>query len=90
MLTNKINEITVWLDQLEDEGQDVSLIRLLCSYNYLVSIVVHGDKYLTTVELDGFNVQNTYWHQGSAGMVREGFGCGWQMDNGDYVYGWSL
>lgn len=35
MITNQINEISVWLDQLEDEGVDVSLMRLLCTYNYL-------------------------------------------------------
>ena len=34
-MIDPINEITVWLDQLEDDGQDVSCLRLLCSYNYL-------------------------------------------------------
>lgn len=35
MITNQINEVSVWADQLEDEGQDVSLLRLLCIYNYI-------------------------------------------------------
>lgn len=38
MIIYQINEISVWLDQLEDEGQDVLSMRLLCSYNYCVPL----------------------------------------------------
>lgn len=38
MLVSQINEISVWLDQQEDEGLDVSLLRNMCVYNYLFPI----------------------------------------------------
>lgn len=38
-----INEITVWADKLEDEGTDVSLIRLLCSNNFLCNVVMYSE-----------------------------------------------
>lgn len=40
MIINLINEFTVWIDSLEDEGIDVSLLRLLCSYNYFPYLMV--------------------------------------------------
>lgn len=45
MITNLINETSVWLDQLEDEGIDVSFLRLLCTYNYLSNFIVDGNGY---------------------------------------------
>lgn len=69
MIINKINEIGVWLDQLEDEGVDVSLMRLLCIYGYLaLSInseniyVFVGSYYLGSAftEGDGFG-DSYYW-----------------------------
>ena len=37
-----VNEITVWLDQLEEDGQDVFSFRLLCNYNYLSNSIWFG------------------------------------------------
>lgn len=45
MIINEINEITVWLDQLEDEGQDISSLRSLCSYNYLSWVLLTSYYY---------------------------------------------
>ena len=42
MITSQINEITVWADQLEDEGQDVSSLRTLCVYNYFSYLCGYG------------------------------------------------
>lgn len=53
MITNQINEISVWLDQLEDEGLDVSLLRLLCGYNYFSNSIVDSSGYNEQMDGDG-------------------------------------
>lgn len=52
MITSQINETTVWLDQLEDEGQDVFASRLLCTYNYFNCLLGNGPDVI--MELDRF------------------------------------
>lgn len=42
MLQGTVNEITVFLDQQEDEGIDTSLLRTLCIYNYLSNFLMSG------------------------------------------------
>lgn len=40
-----INEITVWIDKLEDDIHDVSLLRILSSYDYLLSPLFAKNNY---------------------------------------------
>ena len=79
---NEINEITVWLDQLEDEGQDVSLMRLLCSYNFLSPFI--GDRDVTHFCANTFGNgyawdYATYWGNGNGNMVEGTLAVGMVM-----------
>lgn len=94
---NEINEITVWLDQLEDEGQDVSLMRLLCSYNFLSPFI--GDRDVTHFCANTFGNgyawdYATYWGNGNGngdkyggGDVGGGYGDGYFDGDGDKLVG---
>lgn len=50
MITNEINEISIWLDQQEDEGLDVSSLRILCAYNYFTPFLVSLISYKACYE----------------------------------------
>ncbi len=45
MIKTTINEITVFADKLEDDGLNVSLLRLLSIYNYPCNILVESNGF---------------------------------------------
>lgn len=94
MLTNNINETSVWLDQQEDEGLDVSLMRLLCSYNYLACIIndiyingrISGNGWGYRYNLDVEQMEDYFVH--GAGEYNDGCGDGdgTKYSDGDIGY----
>lgn len=69
MITNEINEITVWLDQLEYEGQDVSSFRILCSYNYFCNVMFYNVMFYNVKDRRAIN---------RIGTIMLGSGDGWE------------
>lgn len=69
-----VNEITVWLDQLEEQGVDVSLCRILTEYNYLLNFIssINNTEYIE----DFFDLEIT---NGC------GYYCGYYSSTIDYI-----
>ena len=101
MITSQVNEITVWLDQQEDEGQDVSLSRILCSYNYLFDVMsfdhlgnMFNDENNFGNADDGDELLYMNWNgrdgHGDADDIGHGFGdghgAGYGYGDGDFNY----